>query len=110
MKDTSILTNNGINVQTSLDLLGDMEMYDETLGEFLDMTDDKISALETQRRNILMAIDKGIAASILSATTRSIGDKAYGNMLLGIPNDDAVYQAAVEYLKAVPDIVIQEVE
>ena len=57
-----------------------------------------------------MAIDKGIAASILSATTRSIGDKAYGNMLLGIPNDDAVYQAAVEYLKAVPDIVIQEVE
>ena len=57
-----------------------------------------------------MAIDKGIAASILSATTRSIGDKAYGNMLLGIPNDDAVYQAAVEYLKAVPDIVIQKVE
>ena len=46
MKDTSILTNNGINVQASLDLLGDMEMYDETLGDFLDMTDDKISALE----------------------------------------------------------------
>lgn len=57
-----------------------------------------------------MAIDKGIAASILSATTRSIGDKAYGNMLLGIPKDELFYQAAVEYLKAVPDIVIQEVD
>ena len=31
-----------------------------------------------------MAIEENIAASILSASTRSIGDKAYGNMLLGI--------------------------
>lgn len=57
-----------------------------------------------------MAMEKGIAASILSATTRSIGDKAYGNMLLGIPGDEADYRAAVDYLRAVPDIVIQEVE
>ena len=57
-----------------------------------------------------MAMEKGIAASILSATTRSIGDKAYGNMLLGIPGDEAAYRAAVDYLRAVPDIVIQEVE
>ncbi len=46
MKDTTILTNNGINVQASLELFGDMEMYDETLGDFLDMTDEKISSLE----------------------------------------------------------------
>lgn len=46
MKDTTILTNNGINVQASLELFGDMEMYDETLSDFLDMTDEKISSLE----------------------------------------------------------------
>ena len=46
MRDTSILTNNGINVQQSLELLGDMEFYDETLEGFLDMADEKISKLE----------------------------------------------------------------
>ncbi|HCT16101.1 MAG TPA: ABC transporter, partial [Ruminococcaceae bacterium] len=35
-----------------------------------------------------MAIEKNIAADILSASTRSIGGKAYGNMLLGIPGDE----------------------
>lgn len=49
MKDTSILTNNGINVQQSLELFGDMEMYDETLGDFLDMSDEKISTLENYK-------------------------------------------------------------
>lgn len=32
-----------------------------------------------------MAMDEGIAANILAASTRCIGDKVYGNMLLGIP-------------------------
>lgn len=49
MKDTSILTNNGINVQQSLELFGDMEMYDETLGDFLDMSDEKITTLENYK-------------------------------------------------------------
>lgn len=31
-----------------------------------------------------MAMDEGIAANILAASTRCIGDKVYGNMLLGI--------------------------
>ena len=32
-----------------------------------------------------MAMDKRIAANILYASTRSVGDKIYGHMLLGIP-------------------------
>ena len=35
-----------------------------------------------------MAMDEGIAANILAASTRCIGDKVYGNMLLGIPGGD----------------------
>ena len=31
MKDINILKNNGINVDQGLEILGDMEMYDETL-------------------------------------------------------------------------------
>ena len=57
-----------------------------------------------------MAIDCGIAASILTASTKSIGDKAYGNMLLGIPGGAEAMRRATQYLKAIPDILVEEVE
>jgi len=53
-----------------------------------------------------MAIDKNIAANILGASTRCIGDKVYGNMLLGIPGGDEEVKAAEAYLRAVPDIIV----
>ena len=34
--DISILKNNGIDVDSGVALLGDMEMYQDTLGDFLD--------------------------------------------------------------------------
>ena len=54
-------------------------------------------------------MDENIAASILSASTRSIGDVAYGNMLLGIPGGPAERARAVQYLKSIPDILVEEV-
>ena len=57
-----------------------------------------------------MAIDCGIAASILTASTKSIGDKAYGNMILGIPGGAEAMRRATQYLKAIPDILVEEVE
>ena len=57
-----------------------------------------------------MAIDCGIAASILTASTKSIGDKAYGNMILGIPGGAEAMRRATQYLKAVPDILVEEAE
>ena len=56
-----------------------------------------------------MAIDEQITASILGASTKSIGDKAYGNMLLGIPGGPAERERAVQYLKSIPDILVEEV-
>ena len=56
-----------------------------------------------------MAIDEQIAASILSASTKSIGDKAYGNMLLGLPDDDDVVKRAIAYLSSIPDVLVEEV-
>ena len=56
-----------------------------------------------------MAIEKSIAADILSASTRSIGGKAYGNMLLGIPGDEAELKKAMQYLQSIPDIYVEEV-
>ena len=56
-----------------------------------------------------MAIDCGIAESILTASTKSIGDKAYGNMILGIPGGADALARAMQYLKAIPDILVEEV-
>ena len=56
-----------------------------------------------------MAMKKGIAASILSASTKSIGDKAYGNMLLGIEDNDETVNEALNYLSQLENVIAQEV-
>ncbi|MCX4365654.1 MAG: Hpt domain-containing protein [Bacilli bacterium] len=40
--DTNILTNNGIDINTGLELLGDMEMYNETLNDFISESETRI--------------------------------------------------------------------
>ena len=57
-----------------------------------------------------MALDCGITASILGASTKGIGEKAYGNMLLGIPGGDAELPRAMDYLRSIPDIFVEEVD
>lgn len=57
-----------------------------------------------------MAMEEGIEASILAVSTRSIGDKAYGNMLLGICGGREQAEKAIRYLRAVPDIEVEEVK
>ena len=54
-----------------------------------------------------MAIDCDIAASIVSASTRSVGEKAYGYMMLEIPGGPSELWRAVEYLKNTPDVTVQ---
>ena len=54
-----------------------------------------------------MAVDCGIMASILGASTRSVGDRAYGYMLLDIPGSPENLAKAVSYLSATPDITVQ---
>jgi D-methionine transport system ATP-binding protein len=56
-----------------------------------------------------MAMEEHIMANILSASTKSIGDKAYGNMLLSISDEDGQADRAIEYMKNIPDIIVEEV-
>ena len=56
-----------------------------------------------------MAVEKGIEASIAYASTRSIGGKAYGSMLLSIPSGDGDVQTAIGYLTQTPDVLAEEV-
>ena len=57
-----------------------------------------------------MAIDEGIVANILYASTRIIREKVYGNMLLGVPNDSEAVEKAKTYLTSKGDIAVEEVE
>ena len=49
MNDVNLLTNNGVNVSKSLELFGDMEMYDATLRDFLQLVDAKLANLKRYR-------------------------------------------------------------
>ncbi len=55
-----------------------------------------------------MARDEGILASILYASTRSIGDKAFGVMILGLENSDEVVERAKAYIKRTANINAEE--
>lgn len=57
-----------------------------------------------------MAVECGIAASILGASTRSLGEKAYGNMLLGITGGREQLEKAVNYLGRIPDVHVEEIK
>jgi len=46
MKDVSLLVRNGVNVDGSLELFGDMEMYNETLNDFLKSVDKKLADIK----------------------------------------------------------------
>lgn len=49
MKDVNLLTSNGVNVEKALELFGDMEMYDATMSDFLEMVDQKLANLRKYR-------------------------------------------------------------
>ena len=56
-----------------------------------------------------MASERGIAASIVYASTNSIGGKAYGQMLLALPDNDSVVTAAIGFLTEIKGILAEEV-
>ena len=57
-----------------------------------------------------MALEKGIAASIAYASTKSIGDRAYGSMLLTLDDSEEVVRTAIDFLTQTPDVAAQEVD
>ena len=50
-----------------------------------------------------------IAANILYASTKCLGEKVYGNMLLGLPEEEATVQRAIKYLTKGGNVLVTEV-
>lgn len=57
-----------------------------------------------------MAVDIGVLANIIAASTRTIEAQAYGNMLLDIPNEGGQFERALAYLRAIPNVIAEEVD
>ena len=56
-----------------------------------------------------MAMEEKIAANILYASTRCIGDRVYGSMLLGLPPEEEIVRQAMEYFGRYENIAVIEV-
>ena len=56
-----------------------------------------------------LAVEQGILLNILSADTRSIGEKTFGNMVLGLPEDETEAARALIYLREIPGVTAEEV-
>ena len=57
-----------------------------------------------------LAIDCGVKANILGADTRNIDGKAFGTMLLGLPDDENEAAKALAYIRSQRDISVEEVQ
>ena len=81
MKDVNILKNNGVNLEASLEYLGDMETYDETLKEFLDLVDGKLAELNEYKEAHDME-NYAIHAHSLKSDARYLGFTSVGEIAL----------------------------
>lgn len=57
-----------------------------------------------------LAIDCGVKANILGAETRNVEGKAFGYILLGLPDNATEVAKAMAYLKGQPDLIVEEVD
>ena len=56
-----------------------------------------------------LAAREGICLNIISADTRTIGDKSFGTMVLGLPQDETEAAKALIYLREIPGVTAEEV-
>lgn len=81
MNDVNVLKNNGVNLEASLEYLGDMETYDDTLKEFLGLVDGKLSELKKYKEAHDMA-NYAIHAHSLKSDARYLGFTSVGEIAL----------------------------
>lgn len=91
MKDKSLLENNGVNVEVSLDILGDMEMYDETMTDFLNEIDEKLESIKAFKETMDMP-NYAIQVHSLKSDSKYLGftklaELAYNHEMASKAND-----------------------
>jgi D-methionine transport system ATP-binding protein len=57
-----------------------------------------------------LAIDCGVKVNILGADTKNVGGKAFGYMLIGLPENPEEARRALEYIRRQKDVTAEEVD
>lgn len=79
MRDVSILTNEGVDLDSALELLGDLEFYDETLESFLAENETRIPNIEKYLQEQNME-DYAILVHALKSDSKYLGFKSLADI------------------------------
>ena len=74
MRDVSILTDNGVDLNSALELLGDLSFYDETLEAFLEENKTRVLNIKKYKEEQNMP-DYAILAHALKSDSKYLGFK-----------------------------------
>ena len=74
MRDVSILSDNGVDIEGALTLLVDLSFYDETLEAFLEENETRIPNIEKYRKELNMD-DYAILVHALKSDSKYLGFK-----------------------------------
>ena len=89
--DKNLLVSNGVNVDASLEILGDMEMYNETMSDFLDEVEEKVESIKTYKKAVDMP-NYAIQVHSLKSDSKYLGfttlaELAYNHEMASKSND-----------------------
>lgn len=117
MKDKNLLVNSGIDVDKAIELFGDMQMYDETLDEFLNGVSAKLEGLNNYKESSDLH-NYAILAHSLKSDARYLGftklaELSYNHEMAGKNNDINYiynnYDSLIEEAKRIIGVVCQYV-
>jgi len=79
MRDVSILTDNGVDLNSALELLGDLSFYDETLEAFLSENEVRLPNIEKYKKEQNME-DYAILVHALKSDSKYLGFKSLADI------------------------------
>lgn len=115
MKDTNILIANGVDLNKSLELLGDMAMYDSLLNDYLDAYQDRMKKIDTYKNTNDMP-NYAIEVHSLKSDAKYLGfttlaDLSYEHELASKANDintvNNNYQALLQEANRIYEVIKQ---
>ncbi len=106
MKDVSILTDNGVDLEKALEYLGDLSFYDETLETFLEENKERVPNLDKYLKDQNME-DYAILVHAIKSDSKYLGfmslfDIAYAHEMASKANN--IDEVKKEYSKLIKEI------
>ena len=109
--DRSFLEENGIDVNAGLELLGDMDMYNETMGDFLEEINEKLPKIIEYKNNNDMPNYAIIVHSIKSDSKylgfTKLAELGYNHEMKSKANDTSYVNANYDELQKEIDRIIK---